>query len=112
MEADSSTSSTQHGCDVSLKELDCQVCHIELKLIVISKITNYATFNPVLEIFKYGFNFSTSYYSYLHITLTVYTITQYILLHMFTCYIVDVWTHSSIIVFTDFLLVISTHTVL
>lgn len=102
----------QHGCEVSLKELDCQVCHVELKLIVILKIKNYDTFNPVLEIFKYGFNVSTSYYSYLHIPLTVYAITQYILLHMFTCYTVDLYTHSIIIVFNDFLLVISTHTVL
>lgn len=43
----------QHGCEVSLNELDCQVCHVELKLIVILKITNYDTFNLVLEIFKY-----------------------------------------------------------
>lgn len=102
----------QHGCEVSLKELDCHVCHLELKLIVILKVTNYDTFNRVLEILKYGFNVSTSYYSYLHIPLTVYTITQYILSHMITCYTVDLYTHGIIIVFNDFLLVISTHTVL
>lgn len=96
MEADSRRLSMQHGCEVSLKELDCQVCHVELKLIVILKIKNYDTFNPVLEIFKYGFNVFTSYYSYLglHTTLTIYTITQYILLHIFTCYTVDLYIHT------------------